>query len=147
MQRTTLAVFCDRFAPLVTRLAIALIYGWFGLLKLFGVSPAEELIRQTFSFLPGGAVILALGAWEVVIAVLLLFPRTVWIALLFLILHLPGTFLSYFTATELCFTGPFVFTDLGEFILKNLMVIGAVLFLASVYAPGARTHAHDSTRA
>ena len=138
MQSASSVVFCARFAPAFTRSAMALIYLWFGLLKLLGVSPAEALIRRTFYFLPGGPVVIALGAWEIVIAILLIFRRTVPAALILVMLHLPGTFLSYFTATEMCFTSPLVLTDLGEFVLKNLMVIGAVLFLGSVYGSGAQ---------
>lgn len=73
--------------------------------------------------------------------------------LLVLAVHLSGTFLTFFMAPQLMFQhgGPMLLTADGEFVLKNLVLISAVLLLAasSVSPPGraqlvGRTNTHPA---
>lgn len=109
-----------------TRLSLALLFVWFGALKLAGVSPAGELVARTFFFVPRAFLLPALGLAEVVIGILLVVPATVRVARWLLVGHLVGTFLSLVIVPELCFErAPFVLTTNGEFILKNLVLLSA----------------------
>ena len=123
--------YCARYAPPVARAALVVNFAWFGALKLVGMSPAAPLIAATFFFLPAKPVVLALGFLEVVIAAAFLLRGPSRWALGLAALHLLGTFLSFFTATERCFVrAPFVLTTEGEFIVKNAILLAVLLFLA-----------------
>tara|TARA_B100001059_G_C17259452_1_gene298188 strand:+ start:54 stop:248 length:195 start_codon:yes stop_codon:yes gene_type:complete len=37
------------------RISFAIIFIWFGILKPFGISPAENLLKQTVTWLPFGS--------------------------------------------------------------------------------------------
>ena len=127
----TFVTWCARHAPLVTRGSLAVIFIWFGLLKIAGVSPAAELVSRTFFFIPAHIIVPALGVAELVIGLCFLFRRTLRLGLVLLALHLPGTFLSFIVVPEMCFVrAPFLLTTNGEFVLKNLLLISAALFLA-----------------
>ncbi len=42
----------ELYSSLAIRYLIAIIYFWFGILKPFGLSPAEDLVTATLFFLP-----------------------------------------------------------------------------------------------
>lgn len=126
---------CAHVAPGLTRWSLAIIFLWFGLLKLVGLSPAAELVSRTFFFIPPHVILPVLGVTEVGIAACFFFPRFLRVGLTLLALHLPGTFLSFLVVPEMCFVrAPFLLTVEGEFILKNLLLISAALFLAGTFA-------------
>jgi len=127
---------CAHYAPVMTRASLAIIFVWFGALKLAGVSPAAELVSRTFFFLPARIIVPTLGAVETAIGLCFVFRRMLPVGLCLLALHLPGTFLSYLVVPEMCFVRvPFQLTADGEFVLKNLLLISAALFLAGTLAP------------
>ena len=110
------------------RYSFAIIFIWFGLLKIFGVSPAYELVTRTFYFFPPSYVNLLLGWWEFVTGCLFLFRPLKFAALTMLALQIPGTFLPLLIVPEMCFVKiPWILTTNGEFILKNLLLIGGGL--------------------
>src|SRR5438046_1333983 len=47
------------------RLALGVIFLWFGALKLLGISPVLSLVQQTYSFIPVRPFFLVLGFWEI----------------------------------------------------------------------------------
>jgi uncharacterized membrane protein YphA (DoxX/SURF4 family) len=125
----------ERFAPTLLRLALALVFVWFGALKLTGASPVEGLIGATLPFVDPDVAVPALGVVEVVIGLVLaagLLPR---VTLLVLAGHLAGTFLTFVTASELMFgANVFELTADGEFVVKNLVLITAALVLIGHYS-------------
>lgn len=58
--------------PTVLRVALGLVFLWFGLLKVFGVSPAAQMVADTLSWLPRDVAVLAIGSLEVVLGLALL---------------------------------------------------------------------------
>jgi putative oxidoreductase len=125
-----------RFAPTALRVALALVFVWFGALKLAGVSPVVRLIASTLPFIDPDLSLALLGGIEVAIGLVLLsgrFPRT---TLLVLAGHLMGTFLTFVTASELMFLHgrPWQLTADGEFVVKNLVLISAALLLIGWYS-------------
>jgi uncharacterized membrane protein YkgB len=127
---------CARNAPVMTRASLVIIFAWFGLLKICGVSPAAELVSRTFFFIPAHIIVPALGAVEVAIGICFVSRRLLPLGLVLLALHLPGTFLSLIVVPEMCFNhSPFLLTNNGEFVLKNLLLISAALFLAGTLIP------------
>src|ERR1700712_92749 len=115
----------EPFVVCFFRYSFAAIFIWFGLLKIFGVSPAYELVTRTFFFFPPAYVNLTLGWWEFATGCLFIFRPLRLTALIMLALQLPGTFLPLFIVPGMCFVKiPWILTTNGEFILKNLLLIG-----------------------
>ena len=129
----------QRFAPTMLRVALAVVFVWFGALKVVGSSPVHDLIAQTLPFIDADFAVPALGAVEVAIGLALaagVLPR---ITLLVMCGHLAGTFLTFVTASELMWTSnPFELTADGEFVVKNLVLITAGLVLIGLYSKRAQ---------
>jgi uncharacterized membrane protein YphA (DoxX/SURF4 family) len=133
----------QRFAPTLLRLALAVVFVWFGALKLAGVSPVHELIAQTLPFVDADLAVPALGVVEVAIGLVLAIGILPRITLLVLAGHLAGTFLTFITASELMWGSNFLeLTADGEFVVKNVVLISAALVLIGIYS---RKAAHRAT--
>lgn len=115
------------------RIAVALVFIWFGGLKLFeGLSPAEDLVKATVYWVNPDVFFPILGVWEVLIGIGLLWRPFVRGALFLLALQMPGTFLPLVLLPEVCFTAfPFGLTMEGQYIVKNLVIIAAALVVGS----------------
>ena len=112
------------------RFSLALIFVWFGALKPFGLSPAQELVERTVYWFDPKIFVPVLGWWEVAIGVCLLFKPFIRGAILLLFLQMPGTFLPLVLLPEVCFTQfPFGLTMEGQYIIKNLILISAGIVL------------------
>jgi uncharacterized membrane protein YkgB len=112
----------------ILRYALAVVFIWFGLLKPLGMSPAETLVKNTVYFLPPDVFFPILGWWEVAIGVGLLYRPLNRLALGLLFLQVPGTMLPLLLLPEVCFTSaPFGLTMEGQYIIKNIVLIGAAL--------------------
>jgi len=114
------------------RLGIGIVFIWFGLLKPLGLSPAAELLAKTVYWWTPEVVVPALGWWEVAIGVTFLIPQLTRVAIFLLVIQMPGTFLPLVLLPEVCFTVfPFGLTLEGQYIVKNLVIIGAALVIGS----------------
>jgi uncharacterized membrane protein YkgB len=128
----------DRHGRRVLRYALAVIFIWFGALKLWQASPADDLVRRTIYWFPPDVFLPVLGAWEVAIGICLLFRPLVRWGLLLLFLQMPGTFLPLVILPERCFVRfPFMLTLEGQYIVKNLVIIGAALVVGGTLHPAA----------
>jgi uncharacterized membrane protein YphA (DoxX/SURF4 family) len=125
-------------APAGLRLSLALIFLWFGVLKLVGASPVAGLVAATLPWVDPHVVVRLLGVVEVSLALGLLIGRAQRLVLLALAAHLTGTFLTFVMAPGLTMRhgDPFLLTADGEFVLKNLVLISAAILLASHRVPG-----------
>lgn len=120
----------DRHCQVVLRLSLAIIFLWFGGLKLLGLSPEEELIKNTVYWVDPSSFIPILGWWEMAIGLGLLYRPLIRIALLMLILQIPGTMLPLVLLPEVCFTSfPFVVSLEGQYIIKNLFLVSAAFVI------------------
>jgi len=127
-----------RLGEPVLRLGLGVVFIWFGILKPLGVSPAADLVARTVYWGVDPAWFIPfLGWWEVLIGVCLLDPgRAIGLGramtragVLLLLLQMPGTFLPLVLLPEVCWSGPMVPTVEGQYIIKNLVLIGAALYL------------------
>ncbi len=122
----------EQYCQVLMRTSLALIFIWFGLLKPLGMSPEEELIKNTVYFFPPEIVLFVLGCWEVTIGIGLLYRPLLRVALLLLLIELPGTFLPLIVLPEVCFHSiPFGLSLEGQYIVKNLFLIGAAFVIGS----------------
>jgi uncharacterized membrane protein YkgB len=122
------ARFMERVGVRVLRISLAVVFVWFGALKVVGMSPAEDLVRATVYWIPGDVFVPVLGVWEVLIGLFLLYRPTIRLALALLFLQMPGTILPLVLLPEVTFTSiPFGLTLEGQYIIKNLTLIAAAL--------------------
>jgi putative oxidoreductase len=114
------------------RIALGVVYLWFGILKIAGVSPIGDLVAAMLPFLPHDAAVVGMGWAEVILGAALIIGFGVpWIAAA-MILHLLGTFGVFLFHPAIVHNGnPFVVTLEGEFILKNLVLIAALIVVAT----------------
>ena len=137
----------NRVAPLALRVSLALVFLWFGALKVTGDSPVLGLVSATVPWLEPTLAMHLLGAVEMLLGIGLLLGRVQRLLLLVLAAHLSGTFLTFFMAPQLMFQhgGPMLLTADGEFVVKNLVLISAALLLAASSAspPGQPTRSRS----
>lgn len=120
----------DRWGVPALRIAIGVVFIWFGGLKVFDVSPAADLVAATVYIVPPDIFVPILGVWEVVIGLCLLYRPLIRIGILLLFFQLPGTFLPLVLLPEVTFvTFPYALTVEGQYIIKNLVIIGAALVI------------------
>lgn len=119
-----------RWGVPVLRVALGIIFVWFGALKVVGLSPAEPLIAAVVYVVQPSLFIPVLGVWEILIGLFLLYRPLIRLGILLLFLQLPGTFLPMVLVPGAVFEAfPFVLTVEGQYILKNLIIIGAALVI------------------
>ena len=121
-----------RWSIPLLRYALAIVFIWFGALKVFDVTPVADLVRSTIYWIDGSWVVPAIGLVEVLVGIGLLLGRQIRLVLLLLILQMAGTFLVFLILPETTFdSNIFELTVEGEFILKNLVLITAALVVGS----------------
>ena len=122
----------------IMRIGLGVVFFWFGLLKFFpGLSPAEELVKSTIYFFPTELFYPILALWETVIGLGLIIGHPMRLTLLLLFLQMPGTALPLFIRPEVCWTEfPYGLTLEGQYIIKNLVLIGAGLVLGATVRGG-----------
>jgi len=119
---------------IILRVCIGLVYLWFGALKfIHGVSPAEELAKETINLLTFGLIppeisLLLLALWETAIGISLIigfFTRQIfW----FVIVHMVCTFTPLVLFPDTSFTqAPIALTLVGQYIIKNIVIVSALL--------------------
>lgn len=117
--------------PNLMRCSIFLVYVWFGVLKIFGWSPADHLVEallsQLFPFISPELFFVFLGVAEVLIGVLFLIPRLTRVAILFLILHMLTTFLPLILLPDLTWQSFLVPNLTGQYILKNVIILALAM--------------------
>lgn len=137
--------FLNRSSLTILRMSLAIIFIWFGALKPFGQSPAVDLIKKTVYWLDPDVFIPILGVWEMAIGICLLFAPLIRVGLFLLALQMPGTFLPLVLLPEICFINfPFDLTLEGQYIVKNLVLIGAGLVVGSRLVPLEKVARPDS---
>lgn len=127
-----------RYGLLILRVGLGIVFFWFGALKLFpGLSPAEELVRNTTYFVNPDWFIPLLALWEMAIGLGLIFGIWMRLTLLLLFLQMPGTALPLVLLPEVVWSSfPFGLTLEGQYIVKNLVLIGAGLVLGGTVRGG-----------
>lgn len=125
------------FSPFtILRISIGVIYLWFGVLKFFfGLSPAEQIASQTiheltFGLLPDRFAIEVLAIGECTLGFLLIICRYMKTILMMMFVHMAFTFTPFLLFPHQTFMHlPFDFTLLGQYIMKNIIIISSGLVL------------------
>lgn len=120
-------------SPLLLRISLAVVFIWFGGLKVTGTSPVERLVADTVPLADGSWFVPLLGAFEMVLGLALLLGAYP-IVVAALVLHLAGTFAVMVTQPQLAFQNgnPLLLTTEGEFVVKNLVLLTGALAMAGL---------------
>ena len=143
-----------QYGTTLTRLALGVVFTWFGALKFFpGTSPAETLATDTITRLAGGhlsrdVALTGLAIWEVLIGIGLLTGRVLRVILLLLFLQMAGTMLPLVLFPAQTFVKfPLVPTLEGQYIIKNLVLISAAIVVgAGVRRKDAKTQRRNDAQ-
>ena len=130
---------------MTARIALFIIFFWFGILKVFSVSPAGPLVTSLVDFLFSNSVspeqfIIWFGGVEAITGFLILLPKFERITFIILFLHFVSTALPLFVLPEITWYGFFQPTLVGQYILKNLALIAIGMFLYGRLKPISKTH-------
>jgi len=127
----------------LTRLALGTVFLWFGVIKLGpGWSPATELAARTIEKLTLGLVdpgigVPVLAVWESLIGLGLLSGRFLRVTLLLLFVQMPGTMMPLLLFPAETFVAfPHAPTLEGQYIIKNLVLVGAAIMVGATVRGG-----------
>jgi len=119
------------YSVTILRIGLGVVFVWFGALKIFGISPAADLVSKTLYFLPPHIAVVGLGVIEIVVGAGLLTGLAIRLILLVFLAQMIGTFFTLVVRPDLAFEGgnPLRLTTIGEFIVKNFVLISAGLVI------------------
>ncbi len=126
-------------ADTVARIAIFIIYFWFGILKILDLSPASPLATALVSRTIGSAnfvyLFIFLGAFECLIGILFLLPRFTRVVIPLMLIHLVIVCSPLILLGNLVWQYPFVPTLEGQYIIKNVALIALALVIVANTKP------------
>lgn len=112
------------------RVALGLLFIWYGLLKQFGVKTTTSILAHTIYFGEPDTMVLLLGWWEVAIGVCLVWLPLARVALLLMAIRLPGTVLALILKADVCWVHfPFAPTPEGQYLFKDIVVLTAAMVI------------------
>lgn len=122
--------FAARHSLFLLRLSLAIVFFWFGILKVANVSPVIGLLRGSIPFLASTPYLQILGITEIAIGAGLLVDRLAKQATTLMVVHLLCTLSLVVVAPRMIFAPEFpVLTMNGEFVLKNVVLITSALVI------------------
>lgn len=126
-----------RASPMLLRVSLGIVFVWFGALKVAGLSAVGGLVAATVPFLDSAWFVPVLGLVEILIGVAFATGQLLRVVLPVFAAHMAGTFLVLITLPDVAFEGanPLVLTAVGEFVVKNLVLLSAGLVVASGVKP------------
>jgi len=133
-----IAFFSRTFIPFA-RFSIFLIFFWFGIIKLFGLSPAgplaEALTTKTIGMQYFDASFYVLAAMECVIGILFLFPKATRVVIPLLLTHMIIVCSPLVLVPEYTWQQFGVPTLEGQYIIKNAVVVAVAIGIAASARP------------
>ena len=125
--------FLRRWSLLALRWSLAIVFIWFGALKILGVSPVVDLVASTVYWVDPDWFVPTLGVVEVLVGIGLAGRWGLRLVLLVLVGQMVGTFLVFVLLPEIAFQdgNPFKLTVEGEFIVKNLVLLAAAMVVGT----------------
>lgn len=133
-----IALFKRAFLPFA-RIALFTVFFWFGILKLFNLSPAsplaEALTANTVGLQYFDVMFKGLSVVECIIGVLFLIPKATRIVIPLLLLHMIVVCAPLVLTPGEVWKGWFVPTLEGQYIIKNLVIVAVAIGIASQTPP------------
>jgi uncharacterized membrane protein YkgB len=131
--------FFRRVSEPVARFGLFVIFFWFGLLKVIGLSPASGLVQRLFEstihFMSFPTFLILFGLFEMLIGILFLVKGKERLVIPLLLIHMITTFMPLFILPEETWSGFMTPTLEGQYIIKNLALIASALGIFSHLHP------------
>lgn len=125
--------FLRRWGLPALRWSLAVVFVWFGALKVLGVSPVVDLVASTVYWVNPNWFVPVLGTVEILVGLGLATRRGLRLVLLVLVAQLVGTFLVFVFVPGIAFQdgNPLKLTVEGEFVVKNLVLLSAAMLVGT----------------
>lgn len=126
------------------RIALGVVFVWFGVLKVFAVTPVAQLVLDTVPFIePPAWIVPAMGVFEVGVGLWLVAGIGLRYLLPVYAAHMTATFGVLVMQPDIAFQGgnPLLLTTEGEFVVKNLVLLAAGI----VVCARSRSRSHRAT--
>ena len=134
-----LIALAEQAYPWVARIALFVVYFWFGLVKLIGLSEATPLARaltaRTVGLTHFQVLFTSLAVFECMIGLLCLIPRATRVLLVLLCVHLAMVCAPEVLVRNMTWQTTLVPTMDGQYIIKNVLIVAAAVGLLSRAAP------------
>lgn len=131
--------FFRRVSVPLARFGLFVIFFWFGLLKVIGLSPASGLVQRLFEttipWMPFATFLVIFGLFEMLIGLLFLIHGAERIVIPLLLIHMITTIMPLFLLTEETWSGFLVPTLEGQYIIKNIALVAAAFGIAAHLHP------------
>lgn len=118
---------------LANRVALFVVYFWFGSLKVIGLSPATGLVSDlahvTLPIFEADKFLVLFGLFECFLGLIWLWPKLAKVAFWLTIFHLFTTFLPTVFLPEASWNQLFTPSLVGQYIIKNLVILASILTL------------------
>lgn len=135
----SLISFFKRISGPMARISLFVIFFWFGLLKVIGVSFATPLVQQLFErtipFMEFSLFLILFGFFEMIIGVLFLIKGAEREVIPLLFLHMVTTFMPLVLVPSATWGGFLVPNLEGQYIIKNLALIAVAISIAANLEP------------
>ena len=131
--------FFRRVSVPLARFGLFIIFFWFGVLKVIGLSPAsglvERLFENTIPWMSFGTFIICFGLFEMLIGILFLIRGVERIVIPLLLIHMITTMMPLFLLAGETWSGFLTPTLEGQYIIKNIALIAAAFGIAAHLHP------------
>lgn len=131
--------FANRWFDPFARIALFIIFAYFGALKLFDLSPAQdlalELVDKTVGLQYFDQLFFILALFEVIIGILFLIPRFTRVVIVLMFIHMIIVCSPLLITPDSVWLKPFVPNLEGQYIIKNVALLILALGLVSKTKP------------
>lgn len=138
IDQTIIGFFRRSYIP-VARVALFIVFFWFGFIKLTGMSPAgplaEALTSKTVGIVYFAPLFKALSLIECLIGILFLIPKAARVVIPLLFVHMAIVCAPLVLVPELTWQAPFIPTLEGQYIIKNVVIIAVAFGVAAHVQP------------
>ena len=120
------------------RIALFAVFFWFGILKIFGASPAKDLVAHLHhvtisSFIDPEPFFIFLGTFECIIGLFWIFPKYTKVAFYLFLCQMFTTFLPLFFLTSETWQANYGLTLAGQYIIKNVVLLSSAFTIFAFY--------------
>ena len=114
------------------RIALFIVFFWFGFLKIIRISPAEGLVSRLHettisSYISVETFMILLGIIECAIGILWLIPKLTKVVFIIFAIQMFTTFLPLLFLPKDTWQNTMVLTLTGQYIIKNIVLIASAL--------------------
>jgi uncharacterized membrane protein YphA (DoxX/SURF4 family) len=132
-----------KYGIVLLRIGLGIVFLWFGAIKFVpGLSPAQDLAARTidvltFGLVPPAISLPVLAAWECLIGLGLITGKFMRVTIFLLLAQMLGTITPLFLfPAETWRVFPIAPTLEGQYIIKNIVLVGAALVIGATVRGG-----------